>query len=136
LKKKNKYIEFLKNLFLLISSLALIFGGLWSRAYSKDKEDKEKNGEDLKKITLENVEFLNKFILLSSPLALIGGGLVFLLYSILVVKDFPRSIEVHLFYYIFAIFVYFIISIIAPLAILLYTKITEESKKIRKMLIK
>jgi pilus assembly protein TadC len=87
------------------------------------KEMEEKKEEDLKK----KFELLNKFFLLSSPLALIVGSLWFLIYLILIVKDFPPSIEKSIFYYIFAIFICLIIFIIYPLMSYLYIKIIEEN---------
>jgi hypothetical protein len=74
----------------------------------------------------EKLELLNKFLLLSSSLALIVGGLWFLLYSIIVVNDFPRTIDISLFYFIFAIFVFFIFLIVYPLAFYLYVEIEDD----------
>jgi hypothetical protein len=89
----------------------------------------EKKEEDLK----EKLELLNKILLVSSSLALIVGGLWFLLYSIFVVKDFPRVIDISLSYYIFAIFVFFIFLIVYPLAFYLYVEIEDDilDKKIQ-----
>jgi hypothetical protein len=88
----------------------------------------EKKEEDLK----EKLELLNKLILLSSSLALIGGGLWFLIYSIVIVKDFPRLTEISLFYYIFAIFLFLIFFVTYPLVFYLYFKIIEENRNIDK----
>jgi hypothetical protein len=86
------------------------------------KEMEEKKEEDLKK----KFELLNKLFLLSSPLALIVGSLWFLIYLILIVKDFPPSIEKSLFYYIFAISISLVIFIVYPLVFYLYNEVTEE----------
>lgn len=88
--------------------------------------------KDLKKEILEDLELLNKLILLSSSLALIGGGLWFLIYSIVIVKDFPRLTEISLFYYIFAIFLFLIFFVTYPLVFYLYFKIIEENGNIDK----
>ena len=105
MKKKNKYTEFY---------------GRWSRIYSKDKEKKE---GDLK----EKFELLNKFFIVSSSLALIIGSLWLLIYSYFIVKDFPRAIDISLFYYIFAMSIFLVILIVFPLVSYLHEKIIEEN---------
>jgi ABC-type multidrug transport system fused ATPase/permease subunit len=86
------------------------------------KEMEEKKEEDLKR----KFELLNKFFLLSSSLALIFGGLWFLLYSLFLVKDFPRSIDISLFYYIVAALFFLIIFSIYPLVSYLYVEYVND----------
>jgi len=83
----------------------------------------EKKEENLK----EKFELLNKFFLASSSLALIIGSLWLLIYSYFIVKDFPRTIDISLFYYIFAMSISLIILIVFPLVFYLHEKIIEEN---------
>jgi len=80
--------------------------------------------KDLIKVILESSD---KIISLSSRIALIGGGLWFLMYAYFIVKDFPRSIEISLLYYIFVVSMILVFFIVYPLMSYLYIKITEES---------
>jgi hypothetical protein len=89
------------------------------------KEMEEKKEEELK----EKFELLNKFFLVSSSLALIIGSLWLLIYSYFIVKDFPRTIDISLFYYIFAMSMYLVVLIVFPLVFYLHEKIEENNLK-------
>jgi Sec-independent protein translocase protein TatA len=90
------------------------------------KKMEEKKEEDLKK----KLELINKLFLLSSSLALIIGSLWFLIYLILIVKDFPPSTEKSLFYYIFVISIYLIISLVSPLVLIFILRFKDNEENI------
>jgi hypothetical protein len=83
--------------------------------------------KDLKKKILED---LDKIIRLLSLSAIIFGGLWLLIYSYLIVKEVPRTIDISLLYYIFATSIFLIISLVFPLVLIFILHFKDNKENI------